>query len=181
MSQIAWQPTTPQVQSELADAAQLRYLEASQTTFTETEGKLLSMQVNDEVYPIVYLHCSFPHTDRRSYISVRTIENKELGMIRTLHNYSEETVALLEKHIQLRYFAPAITKVIQIKEEFGYSYWEAETTAGRCRFTVRRGGGNVQQVTSRKLLVTDVDGNRFIIEDTDQLSEKEYRMVEMCF
>lgn len=167
-------------ESDLADAAKIRYLSAENTVFTKTAGNILSVKVDEEEHPAVYVHCSFPHTDKRIYLSVRTIENKEIGMIRSLDDYPKETVNLLEEQVEIRYFAPEITNVVTVKEEFGYSYWEAETNAGVCRFTVRGGGGNVKLVSENRLLITDVDGNRFVILQLDRLSEREYRMVEMC-
>lgn len=80
--------------------------------------------------------------------------------------------------MRLRYFAPSIERILEIKEEFGYSFWSVETSAGLCRFTVGR-GTNVRLVSSKKVLITDVDGNRFQIEDISKLSAKEYRMLEM--
>jgi hypothetical protein len=166
---------------ELAAAAKIRYLTAENAVFAKTPGRMLSVRTEGEEHPSVYLHCSFPHGNKRIYVSVRNADNKEIGMIKSLDDdFPEVTVKLLEEQIALRYFAPVITKVNSIKEEFGYSYWDTETDAGNCRFTVRGGGGNVKAVSERKLLVTDVDGNRFIIEDIGRLSEKEYRMVEMC-
>jgi hypothetical protein len=166
--------------TDLSEAAMIHYISPDNTIFTKTEGHMLSVRVNGEEHPEVYLHCSFPHTNRRIFISVRTIENKEVGIIKSLDDFPEDVVNLLEEQIEIRYFAPQITKVIKIHEEFGYSYWETETTAGVCRFTVRSGGSNVKVVSGNKLLIMDVDGNRFIIEDVSKLSDKEYRMVEMC-
>lgn len=167
-------------QSDLSVAANMNYLTSDNTVFTKTEGHMLMVQVNDDTYEAVYLHCSFPHNNRRVYISVRTSENKEIGIIRSLdEDFPKDIVCLLEEQIKMRYFAPEITKLVGIKEEFGYSYWDTETVSGSCRFTVRSGGGNVKLVTDRKLLIIDVYGNRFVIEDIKRLSEKEYRLVEM--
>lgn len=172
--------TTKLNQSDLSVAASMNYLTADNTVFTKTEGQMLTVKVNDEEYQGVYLHCSFPHTNNRIYISIRTGENKEVGIIKSMDDdFPKDVVSLLEEQIKMRYFAPEITKVIGIKEEFGYSYWDAETNSGSCEFTVRNGGGNVKLVTERKLLVIDVYGNRFVIADIKQLSEKEYRLVEM--
>lgn len=166
--------------TDLSEAAMIRYLTKDNAKFTRTEGNMLSVQVDGEEHPVVYLHCSFPHTNKRIYVSVRTIENKEVGMIQSLDEFSKEVADMLEEQIHIRYFAPEITKVVKIKEEFGYSYWETETTAGVCRFTVRSGGGNVKLASEKRLLISDVDGNRFIIANLDRLTDKEYRMVEMC-
>lgn len=171
---------TAEAAADLAEAARIEFLTPENTVFTETKGNMLSVSTAKGEHPVVYLHCSFPHTNNRIYISVRTPENKEVGIIKSLDQFAGETAALLEKHIKLRYFAPVIKEITRIKEEYGYSYWETETDVGCCRFTVRGGSGNVKQVSDKKLLITDVDGNRFIVQDVEKLSEKEYRMVEMC-
>lgn len=165
---------------DLSDAAKIRYLTPDNSTFVKTAGQMLSVTVEGDTHPVVYLHCSFPHTNKSIYISVRTVENKEIGMIRSLDDFPRDMAQLLEEQVGVRYFAPEITRVVKIKEEFGYSYWETETRSGFCRFTVRSGGGNVKLVTDSKLLITDVDGNRFVIADLEALPDKEYRMVEMC-
>lgn len=157
---------------------ELIYLTPDNAQFWETEGHLLAVRVQEEEYPVVYLHCSFPHTSKEEYISVRTSENAEVGLIRCLSAFPEETAELLRKHMRLRYFAPSIERILEIKEEFGYSFWSVETSAGLCCFTVGR-GTNVRLVSSKKVLITDVDGNRFQIEDISKLSAKEYRMLEM--
>lgn len=153
------------------------YLTPDNAVFEETEGKLLSVRIKEEHHPVVYLHCSFPHSKKEEYISIRTIDNKEVGMIRTLSEFPKQTAELLRKHMGFRYFAPTVKRILEIKEEFGYTFWNVETTAGACRFTVGR-GQNIRSVTAQKLMITDVDGNRFIIEDLEALSDKEYRMVE---
>lgn len=156
---------------------ELVYLTPDNAHFEETDGRLLSVRVRDQVYPAVYLHCSFPHTNKEEYISIRTIDNREAGLIRSLADFPGPTAELLRKHIRFRYFAPLITRIIEIKEEFGYAFWSAETSAGLCRFTVGR-GNNVRIVAGQKVLITDVDGNRFLIEDLRKLSDKQYRLVE---
>jgi hypothetical protein len=169
-----------ETRTDLSEAAQIRYLTAGNAVFVETEGRMLTVHVDGEEHPAVFLHCSFPHTDKRIFVSVRTSENKEIGIIRSLDDFQSDVVSLLEEHIKLRYFAPEITKITKIHEEFGYSYWQTDTSAGACNFTVRSGRGNVKAVAANKVLITDVDGNRFIIDDLSTLSEKEFRMVEMC-
>lgn len=166
--------------SKLVDAAGMRWLTPDNAVFSRTPGGLLSVAANGETHPVVYLHCSFPHSRERSYLSVRTAEGKEIGMVSSMDDFPPETVALLEEQVRLRYHAPVITKVIGVREEFGYAYWETETTAGACRFTIRTGGSHVKPVAGDKLVITDVDGNRWTIPHFSGLSEREYRLVEMC-
>lgn len=164
--------------SDLAEAARIIYLTGSNAVFRLTEGLMLAVTVNGEEHPCVYVHCSFPHTNANAYLSIRNMDNKEIGIVRSLEDVDSETAQLLLNQLQLRYFAPRITRLLSVKEEFGYSYWEAETDSGICRFTVRGGGGQVKLVTPVRLLITDVDGNRFIIPDYTVLADKEFRMIE---
>lgn len=166
-------------ESSLAEAASITYLTAENATFRLTEGLMLAVTVNGEEHPCVYVCCSFPHTNETAYLSIRNTDNKEIGMVRSLDDVDNDTAQLLLNQLQIRYFAPRIIRLLSVKEEFGYSYWEAETDSGVCRFTVRGGGGQVKLVTPVRLLITDVDGNRFIIPDYTALADKEFRMIEM--
>lgn len=165
--------------SSLAEAARILFLTSDNAVFHQTDGGMLAVSANGQYHPCVYVHCSFPHTNRTRYLSIRNPDNLEIGMVRSLDDVDASTGKLLESQIQMRYFAPAITRLLSVKEEFGYSYWEAETNSGICRFTVRGGGGQVKTVASTRLLITDVDGNRFVVPDYTALSEKEFRMIEM--
>ena len=65
-----------------------------------------------------------------------------------------------------------------MKEEFGYSYWMVDTDAGPRRFTVQSGKNNVTVVAERRLLIVDVDGNRFSIADYTRLDRSVLRTLE---
>jgi hypothetical protein len=165
--------------TELAEAAAITFLDRSNASFRLTEGGMLAVEHDGKKHEAVYVHSSFPHSNRVSYLSIRTIENKEIGIVRQLEDFDEATAKLLVQQLQVRYFAPQINKLLKVKEEFGYSYWEAETDSGIVKFTVRGGVGQIKLVTPVRLLITDVDGNRFIIPDYTALSDKEYRMIEL--
>lgn len=165
--------------NELADAAGIVFLTRENASFYLTEGGMLAVKASGSEHSGVYVHSSFPHSNRTEYLSIRTHENKEIGMVRHLDDVDEATAELLRQQLQIRYFAPQIKRLIRVKEEFGYSYWEAETDSGICRFTVRGGVGQIKLVTPVRLLITDVDGNRFIIPDYTALSDKEFKMIEL--
>lgn len=147
--------------------------------FEETKGHMLNVKVEDKLFERVLIHSSFPHTAPTKYVSVRTDENKEVGLIEDIDLFPNEQKELILKQIKLRYFAPDITKIISVKDEFGYTYWAVDTTSGECRFTVRNGGGSIIHPTGNKYLITDVDGNRFVIPDITRLTAKEYKMIDI--
>jgi len=166
-------------EAHLPVSTDTKTLTPQNTVFAETEGKMLNATVDGYLFERVQVHRSFPHSDPNRYLSVRTRENKEVGLIASLSDFPEEQQTLLENHIRLRYFCPSILHVISVKDEHGFTYWAVNTDCGECRFTVRGGGGSVIHPTENKYIITDVDGNRFIIPDVTALPPKEYRMIDI--
>ncbi|HHV54819.1 MAG TPA: DUF1854 domain-containing protein [Firmicutes bacterium] len=131
-----------------------------------------------EEYSPVAVYRAFPLTRPEQYISVRDSEGKEIGMIENLGDLPAEMRRLVEEELERRYFTPLITRVVSVKEEFGYSYWEVETDRGARRFTVRNSHENVLPVGERSVMLVDVDGNRFAIPDYRRLAPAAYRQIE---
>ncbi len=140
----------------------------------ENEGK----GGKDEKYDRVGLHRAFPFNYEREYISVRTTEGKEIGMIRNIDDYPANIVEIFLYELDRRYFTPYIQKINSIKEEFGYTYWDVLTDSGPRRFTVQNIHNNLIQISDVRILVLDVDGNRFEIPDSAKLDVKSLKMIE---
>nr|MDD6335571.1 DUF1854 domain-containing protein [bacterium] len=159
--------------------ATIDYVTRQDTSFARTEGGFVSMKRGDKWYPRVLFYRAFPYTYRDEFISVRDIDMNELGMIRALIDFSKEEQEMILDQIELRYFSPRITSIRQAKEEFGYVYWDVTTTAGPCRFTSRNGHGSIVHITQNQVVVIDVDGNRFEIEDLTKLDPKDVKKLEL--
>lgn len=161
------------------DQIDIPYLSPQEAVFTETAGHLLTLKTLGKEVSRIQVFRSFPHSNRSRFLSVRDADGKEIGMIRDLAEFDAETRALLEKFLDLRYFAPVITEIVSVKDEFGYTFWETKTTSGACRFVVRKDSKSVVKVADSQVLVVDVDGNRFVIEDLAALSDREMRLIEL--
>ena len=109
---------------------------------------------------------------------MRDREDEEIGIIEKLDEFSPETLELILDELSSRYFTPTISSIFSLKEEFGYTYWDAETSAGRCRFTVQLGRNAVISLEAGRLLIHDVDGNRYELEDYRALDAMHLRIVE---
>lgn len=163
----------------LEQFADIRFLDAADCEFSKTEGGFLALKLSEEEqYPRVSLMKAFPFTRERGYISIRNVEGKEIGMIRDMDAFPPEVVEMMEYEIHRRYFSPVITSIRSIKDEFGYCYWDVVTEAGPCRFTSRSGHNNIVAITEQRLMVIDVDGNRFEIPDYSTLDAKSMRIIE---
>ena len=53
------------------------------------------------------------------------------------------------------------------------------TDKGECRFAINMGSNAVSKLSDTRLIIVDVDENRFEIRDVDALSQKEKRMLDL--
>ncbi len=173
------QNVVKQEEQLVGDLLETRFLTPKGAVFSQTEGGFLSLTVDGTDYGRVKVIRAFPFTDPQRYLSVRQADNeeREIGMIEDLAFFDPDTVGWITSQLAMRYFVPKILKVREIKEEYGYSYWWVETDKGTCRFTCDQNG--VTKLSDTRLLISDIDGNRFELADTSVLSAKELRMVDL--
>lgn len=127
----------------------------------------------------VYFHRAFPFDAPDEYISVLNRDGKEYGIIRSLSDFEGEARSLIEAELARKYLAPTITKIISLKDKLGFSYWETETDCGRRSFTMRDTYRNLFHNSENGIVLTDVDGNRYLIPDVLQLDPRSYRKIEL--
>lgn len=170
------------MEKETEEMLRLRFITKENAVFERTEGGFVSMEIDGESYPRVQVYRSFPFTDPDAYISIREPDEKakEIGVIKNLRkDVSKETRQMLEEQLRLRYFTPKIEKIINIKDEYGFAYFDVLTDHGACRFTIHMGGGSVVNLSDTRLMITDLDGNRFEIVDVTKLSAPELKKLDL--
>ena len=167
-------------EEQLADEVlATRWLTPQNARFTKTPGGFVSLEQDDTIHERVLFFRTFPFTAPDKYLSVRREDdnNREIGIIADLQDFEEDTRVMIEEQLNLRYFMPKIQRIYEIKEQYGYSYWYVLTDKGECRFTVDQNG--VAKLSDTRLLISDIDGNRFELPNVTMLSAKELRMVDL--
>ena len=152
---------------------------AENATFMMKGGFLYMSAPKDKEPQRVLLHRNFPFEFLWEYISVLNLDNMELATIRNLNDFDEKTRELLETELKRKYYSPTIKKIYSIKDRFGFSYWDAETTAGRLTFTLQDTFRSIVRAGEGRLFIFDVDGNRFVIENADELDRKSRKKIEL--
>ena len=149
--------------------------------FSGTEGGFISLLINGTLYDRVKIVRLFPFTDANKYLSAREYggSSKEIGIIEDLEAMPDETKKLIEHQLSLCYFTPVISKIYSIKDEYGYAYFHVLTDKGECKFAINMGSNAVSKLSDTRLIIQDVDENRFEIRDTDALTQKEKRMLDL--
>ncbi len=173
------------MENKMKKYADVNYLSPESCTFYETEGGLLGMKEGGEDLGRIALVRMFPLKNPEKFISVRK-ENRgrndsrgEYGVIEDISLFSGEQRRLIDKELKRRYFVPEITKVVSVKEEYGHTYWNTLTTAGERSFTVFDMNSNLLNLGGGRVMIIDVDGNRYVFPDVSKIGEKALRLVEI--
>lgn len=112
---------------------------------------------------------AFPLSDPDHFIGLRDGDDKDIGILETLHGLDSESRAVVDEELERRYFTPQITKVHSVSEEFGVVTWDVETTKGHRRFLVRNLKDSTFTLGASRVMMTDVDSNRYEIPDAYML------------
>ncbi len=169
------------LKKESEELLEMRMLTKENAQFSRTEGGFVSLKTMDKEYPRVGIYLTFPLTNPEEFISIREADEKakEIGMIERLSDLEADQQNMIREQIKLRYFMPVITKVMDVKDEYGHAYWHVMTNFGVCRFTTQMSGDAVISLSDSRLLVTDIDGNRYEIPDFYQLSVMERKKLDL--
>ncbi len=167
-------------QKKVEELLSVRYLTPETATFARTDGGFVALTLTgDERYDRVNFYRAFPFSSPDTYISVREPDTKarEIGLIERLALFPEPVVAIINEQMNLRYFTPIITRVFDLKLEYGYAYWDVMTDRGACQFSMN--SGSIPHLSECRLLISDVDGNRFEIPDFTKLPQKDIKKMDM--
>ena len=169
------------LKKESEELLEMRLLTGENAEFTRTAGGFIALKTGDKEYSRVGVYLTFPLTNPEEFISIREADEKakEIGLIESLSKFPQAQQEMLREQIKLRYFMPVITKVLDVKDEYGYAYWNVMTTFGACRFTTQMSGDVVIHLSDSRLLVTDIDGNRYEIPDFYQLGALERKKLDL--
>jgi len=170
-----------QMEKETEEMLRVRYLNDENAKFERTGTGFLSLKVGEEFYPRVQVVRMFPFSDKDKFISIRTSEerSKEIGIVESMSSISRETVEMLEEQLTLHYFTPVIKKINKIKDEYGFAYWNVVTDHGECNFTIRMGGNSIVHLSDVRILIMDIDENRFEIPDVNALTAAERKRLDL--
>ena len=160
------------------DVAELKFLDPARLRLFRTKGGSLRLTIANECsYLKVSVTRAFPLSGPRHYIGLRDGTDNEIGIIRDIRKLDSASRELVEEELKKRYFMPVIRRIKSIREEFGLSYWHVETDKGARQFIVRNPRDNLIAIGLRRVMVLDVDGNRFEIPDYTRLDPRSFAFV----
>ena len=168
--------------TNLTEAIDLGLLDLSKAEFYKTPGGFTGLKYNDNDYKRVSLRRALPLKDPLAFISVADEENKEIGLIRMIKDLADDQFDIVNDELNKRYFCPEVKEVKSVKDKMGYVYIElvldmhGEIFDKNC--AVKDVNKNIRLIDDNRLIIFDVDGNRYIVKSLHELDKKSLKRLE---
>jgi len=120
---------------------------------------------------------AFPVSGAANYVSFLDTDDEEVLLLKDPDGLDPDSRRVLEEELGRAYFVPKITYVYQIEDSHGAARWEVDTDRGYRMFDVRD-REDVRVIGGTRVLLQDADGNRFEVEDLNQLDERSRGLVD---
>jgi len=172
------QVTTTENEIQEQAPEEIRWLEPEQCCWQFEHGRLQLRKQAEEEWKDVGIYRLFPLSDPEAWLSVVDKDNKEVGIIRELHGWPHEPLALIREELNRRYLVPQILRIITCRDLFDFSIWDVETDRGPIKFNVRRQQENIQRPLPHRVTLIDTEGNRYDIADINNLDDESKKMLE---
>lgn len=170
------EPIMKTTASSLSDAIDIGLLDLEKAEFYVTPGGFTGLKYGSDNYKRVTFRRALPIGQPMDYISVADHENKEIGMIRSVSELIEEQRSIVTAELENRYYCPSVFEVKSVKDKLGYVYFELAIGREDHQYdktcTVKDVSKNIRMLNDDRLIIFDVDGNRYIVNSLAKLDKK---------
>ena len=156
---------------------ELNLLDSAKLSLFCHSGTLRLIMGEDLCYLSVTLVRAFPQSSPDHYWGLLDGAGKDIGVIADPSALDPASRSAAEEELQKRYFIPRIESVVRTKEDYGSIVWTVKTDKGDRIFTVRNLKDSIIELGGSRVLLVDVDGNRYEIPDITRLDAKSYDLV----
>jgi len=154
------------------------FLDPTKIRIIRDSHKRVLLKVGEEEKVVYRVMRSFPLTGPEKYLSLADEEGKELGMIRQLKDLDPSSRKILEEELERAYFVPIIKRILAVKELYGgVTDIAVETDRGYREFELRS-KETIRFVGLSRIMITDVDGNRYEIRDMGAMDARSKSLIE---
>lgn len=120
----------------------------------------------------------FPLTEPNTWISILDKEGREVGVLLDLAGLSTEHHALVQEELRRRYLVPEVSRILSRKPRFDLMEWVVETDRGQTTFLTRNLREQQQPPGSDRIIITDIEGNRYDVPSLEELDPVSRRRLE---
>jgi len=161
----------------------LGILDVKQVEFYATEGGFAGLKYNGEDHKHIILRRIMPLQMPMEYISVADTENKEIGILKSVADLPTNQQEIVTRELDNRYYSPEVLEVISVQDKLGYVYLEMRLKNKQGKeytknCAVKDVSRNIRMLSNTRVIIFDVDGNRYVISDVANLNRKSMRKLD---
>jgi len=153
-------------------------IEASHVRFEREDDDHVYMITSGGRQEVGTITMAFPLSNRGRMIVVRNAEGEEIGILDNLKSLDAASRRIANEEMEKSYFLPRIQDVFDVTEKLGVATWKVQTDRGPRTFQVRRPRQNLRKIGRRRVIIRDVDGNRYELSDWTTLPRRTRRLFE---
>ena len=147
-------------------------LDASRTTCgKDAEGGLV-VRCDGEEIAVTSVMTAFPISRPGTMVSLRDDEGNEVAIIDNIGRLDNTSRYIIQQELEKSYFMPVITDFIYSEEKLGVLTMEVDTDKGPRTFQIRNFRKCIRQLGKGRVLIRDVDGNRYEVKHWPSLSSR---------
>ena len=153
-------------------------LKANAVAFRRAEDGSLLMDMASGTQAVHNLTSAFPLSSPGRMVTLRGEDGEELAMLDDVRKLDRASRRLVLDELERTYFMPVIQSIGTIDENLNIVRWTVETDRGPRMFQIRSARKNVRKLPGRRLVIRDVDGNRYEIRDWQTLDSRAQQLIE---
>ncbi|MCL2811251.1 MAG: DUF1854 domain-containing protein [Clostridia bacterium] len=171
----------------LADAIDIGFIDVKQAEFFQTAGGFIGLRYGGKEYPRVSFRRALPVGQPSAYISVADGENKEIGILRDVAALADDQLKIVTAELDRRYYCPLVLEIKSVKDKLGYVYLELRIqgagSEGQGKIydrncAIKDVNKNIRMLDDNRLILFDVDGNRYMVPSLSGLEKKSLKRLE---
>jgi hypothetical protein len=152
------------------ESNRIMLVDGSKVRFAVGDGGSVLMESDGKQTVLGNMAMAFPLSQRTRLIVLRDSAGREIGILDDIRKLDAASKKIARDQIEKAYFLPRILDITDIREELNVVTMHVVTDRGERSFQVRNVRKNLRRLGDRRLLIKDVDGNRYEIRDWAQLS-----------
>jgi ATP-binding cassette subfamily B protein len=129
----------------------------------------------EQTYDRFRIVCAAPLSNPDRYICFLDSEGREICMVPDPAVLDEQTRQIVLEELKRQYMTAVIERIDSVRTETGTSYFRVITDRGPREFVLLNNEENVRWLSEQRVLLVDVDGNRFEVPKMSALDRRSAR------
>jgi hypothetical protein len=140
-------------------------------------GHYFRVTTDDRCAPAAKPVWAAPLSQPGKYLALLDSSGEQVAMVEDPATLAPDSRAALEEELRRRYLTAFVRRIVEIDPQHGTTYFMVETDRGERNFVVQQLQDNAVWFGETRLLLVDVDGNRFEVANVKDLDTESQALI----